>query len=96
MQASEINHFKRIVIVGKTYRVSGFTCIPTDNWQQTLQNPVSLSFTKVTDFYIIEDEGFPKHYFDFISYNQLPSRVINPLDRTPKLQPVLTGNIDMT
>ncbi|PWA84869.1 nucleic acid-binding, OB-fold protein [Artemisia annua] len=93
MEASEINRFKPILIPGKTYRVYGFTCIPTENWQQTLQNRISLSFTTVTGFDDIEDEGFPKHYFDFLSYNQLPSRVIDPLDKTRKPQPVLTDYI---
>ncbi|PWA54234.1 nucleic acid-binding, OB-fold protein [Artemisia annua] len=68
-------------------------CVPTENWQQTLQNRVSLSFTTSTGFDVIEDDGFPKHYFDFISYNQLPSRVIDPLDKTKKPQPVLTDYI---
>ncbi|PWA55907.1 nucleic acid-binding, OB-fold protein [Artemisia annua] len=91
MEASEINRFKPILIPGKTYRVYGFTCIPTENWQQTLQNRISLSFTTLTGFDDIEDKGFPKHYFDFLSYIQLPSRVIDPLDKTRKPQPVLTG-----
>ena len=89
MEAPEINYFKGILIPGKTYRIYGFTCVPTKNWQQTLQNRVSLSFT---GFDVIEDGGFPKHYFDFISYKQLSSRVIDPLDKTKKPQPVLTGN----
>ncbi|PWA54645.1 hypothetical protein CTI12_AA408530 [Artemisia annua] len=93
MEAPEINYFKGILIPGKTYRIYGFTCIPTENWQQTLQKKVSLSFTTSTGFDVIEDDGFPKHYFDFISYNQLPSRVIDPLDKTKKPQPVLIDYI---
>ncbi|PWA69687.1 nucleic acid-binding, OB-fold protein [Artemisia annua] len=93
MEASEINRFKPILIPGKTYRVHGFTCVPTENWQQTLQNTISLSFTTATGFDDIEDQGFPKHYFDFLSYNQLPSRVIDKLDKTRKTQPVLTDYI---
>ncbi|PWA13618.1 Retrotransposon-like protein [Artemisia annua] len=91
MEPDEINYFKGILIPGKTYRIYGFTCVPTENWQQTLQNNISLSFTTATGFDVIEDEGFPKHYFDFISYNQLPARVIDPFDKTKKPQPVLTG-----
>ncbi|PWA87133.1 nucleic acid-binding, OB-fold protein [Artemisia annua] len=91
MEPAEINYFKGILIPGKTYRIYGFTCVPTENWQQTLQNNISLSFTTATGFDVIEDEGFPKHYFDFISYNQLPARVIDPFDKTKKPQPVLTG-----
>ncbi|PWA92201.1 nucleic acid-binding, OB-fold protein [Artemisia annua] len=93
MEAAEINYFKGILIPGKTYRIYGFTCVPTENWQQTLQNNISLSFTTATGFDVIEDDGFPKHYFNFISYNQLPARVIDPFDKTRKPQPVLTDYI---
>ncbi|PWA36919.1 helitron helicase-like domain-containing protein [Artemisia annua] len=91
MEAPEINHFKGILIPGKTYRVYNFTCVPTENWQQILTNPVSLSFTTSIAFDAIDDDGFPNHYFDFVSYSQLPSRVIDPMDKTKKPQPILTG-----
>jgi hypothetical protein len=33
MEASEIKRFTKILIPGKAYRISGFTFIPTSNWQ---------------------------------------------------------------
>ena len=96
MEASEINTFTPILVPGKMYRISGFTCIDTDNWQQTLQNKTSLSFTRFTKFEPIPDNGFPTHFFDFISYNQLPDRVVDPNDTTRTTNPVLTGNENLT
>ncbi|PWA96207.1 replication protein A 70 kDa DNA-binding subunit B [Artemisia annua] len=94
MNADDINHFKKSVIPGKTYRISGFNCVDTDNWQQTLANPTSLSFTRFfTTFDEIEDTGFPDHYFDFASYNELPDRVIDPKQKPRKPYPVLTDYI---
>ena len=93
-EASETNHFKKILIPGKAYRISRFMCIPTDNWQQTLENRTSLGFTRLTKFDAISADGFPDHYFNFVSYNRLPSRVVDPYDTTRKEYPVLTGNIN--
>ena len=93
MEASEIKQFSMILIPGKAYRISGFTCIPTDNWQQTLENKTSLSFTRFTKLGEIPADGFPDHYFNFIAYNRLPSRVIDPEDKSRREYPILTGNI---
>lgn len=72
-EANDIDHFKPILIPGQAYRVSDFECVQTDNWQQTLENQTSLSFSKTTKFDQILSENFPLHYFNFVSYNQLPS-----------------------
>ena len=69
-------------------------CIPTENWQQTLENRTSLAFTRFTGFDPIPPGGFPNHYFRFVSYNRLPSRIVDPDDKTRTEYPVLTGNID--
>ncbi|PWA55781.1 DNA helicase Pif1-like protein [Artemisia annua] len=87
------SHFTNILIPGRTYRISGFGCVPTDNWPQTLENTTSLSFTKLTKFDTIASTGFPNHYFDFVAYNQLPSKVVDPNDTTRKEYPVLTDYI---
>ncbi|PWA60434.1 nucleic acid-binding, OB-fold protein [Artemisia annua] len=93
MEASDIKFFNDTLIPGKTYRISNFKCVDTDNWQQTLANKTSLSFTRFVKLDPIDDVGFPAHYFDFISYNQLPSRVVDPKDRNKKPHPVLTDYI---
>lgn len=92
MLANDVNYFKTFLFPGKTYRISRFTCIDTENWQQTLENKTSLKFTRFTKFDTIEDIGFPEHYFDFVAYNQLAYRAIDPKDRSKKIQPVLSGN----
>lgn len=92
MDALDITYFTNIVIPGKTYRISEFICIKTDTWQQTLANKTSLALIRfATKFDVIEDVGFPNHFFDFISYNQLPYRVVDTKDKTKKPHPVLTG-----
>ncbi|PWA43697.1 nucleic acid-binding, OB-fold protein [Artemisia annua] len=48
MEVSEKKQFTTYLIPGRTYRISGFTCAPTSNWQQTLDNITSLSFTRFT------------------------------------------------
>ncbi|PWA91073.1 hypothetical protein CTI12_AA092750 [Artemisia annua] len=94
MKAEEINYFTNIVIPGKTYRITGFTCTDTDNWQQTLANPTSLSFTRFfTTFDPIEDIGFPDHYFEFVSYNELPSRVVDPKESRNSIELTLWGDL---
>lgn len=77
---------------GRAFRISGFMCIPTSNWQQTLENRTSLSFTRFSKFDAIPADGFPDHYFNFVSYNRLPYKVVDPKDNTRKEYPVLTGN----
>ncbi|PWA86557.1 nucleic acid-binding, OB-fold protein [Artemisia annua] len=86
MEVSEKKQFTTYLIPGRTYRISGFTCAPTSNWQQTLENRTSLSFTRFTKFDAIPPMGFPNHYFRFISYNRLPYRVVDPEDKTRKVR----------
>ena len=93
MEASEIRRFTKILIPGKAYRISGFTCVPTDPWQQTLENKTSLSFTRFTKLDEIPADGFPDHYFNFIAYNRLPTRVVDPQDKSRRDYPVLTGSV---
>lgn len=93
MEAADINFFNKFLIPGKAYRISRFTCIQTENWQQTLENTTSLFFTRFTKFHVVPADAFPPHYFNFVAYNQLPYRVIDPDDTTRKEYPILTGHI---
>ncbi|PWA57527.1 nucleic acid-binding, OB-fold protein [Artemisia annua] len=93
MEAADIQHFKSILVPGKAYRISEFQCIPTDNWQQTLENQTSLSFTRLTKLDAIPAETFPHHYFNFLSYNQLPTKIVEPRGKAKKPYPVLTDYI---
>ncbi|PWA53276.1 helitron helicase-like domain-containing protein [Artemisia annua] len=69
MDIRDKSFFTKVFIPGRAYRISNFACYPTDNWQQTLENPTSLSFTRFSNFDAISPEGFPAHYFNFVSYN---------------------------
>ena len=93
MEATEKLRFTSTLIPGRAYRISGFTCVPTDNWQQTLDNKTTLLFTRFTKFDPIPETGFPHHYFNFVAYNQLPYKVVDPSDKSKKEYPVLTGNV---
>ncbi|PWA49428.1 helitron helicase-like domain-containing protein [Artemisia annua] len=94
MDIRDKSFFTKVFIPGKAYRISNFACYPTDNWQQTLENPTSLSFTRFSNFDAISPEGFPAHYFNFVSYNRLPYKVVDPDDKSRKEYPVLTGSIN--
>ncbi|PWA47152.1 hypothetical protein CTI12_AA385830 [Artemisia annua] len=93
MEATERTRFTTTIIPGRAYRILGFTCIPTDNWQQTLENRTTLLFTRLTKFEPIPETGFPLHYFNFVAYNQLRYKVVDPLDKTKKEYPILTDYI---
>ncbi|PWA59484.1 hypothetical protein CTI12_AA391240 [Artemisia annua] len=70
------------------YRIQGYGCKRTDNWQRTLDNRVTLLFGRYTQAAPIQDEGFPKHYFSFAAYNEV-------CHRADTLEPILTDYIGM-
>ena len=91
MNVKEIDYFDPKIKVGCTYRISEFMCEPTNPYQQTIDNKTSLKFGKITKFDAITVPGIPYHYFNFVSYNQLQSRIPKE-DDTGKIQyPILTG-----
>ncbi|PWA57673.1 nucleic acid-binding, OB-fold protein [Artemisia annua] len=67
------------------YRIQGYGCKRTDNWQRTLDNKVTLLFGRYTQAAPIQDEGFPKHYFNFAAYNEV-------CQRADTREPILTGS----
>ncbi|PWA35704.1 nucleic acid-binding, OB-fold protein [Artemisia annua] len=70
------------------YRIQGYGCKRTDNWQRTLDNRVTLLFGRYTQAAPIQDEGFPKHYFSFAAYNEV-------CHRADTREPILTDYIGM-
>ncbi|PWA53954.1 nucleic acid-binding, OB-fold protein [Artemisia annua] len=56
------------------YRIQGYGCKRTDNWQRTLDNKITLLFGRFTQAAPIQDEGFPEHYFNFTPYNEVCRR----------------------
>ena len=93
MNVKEIDYFDPKIKLGSVYRISDFMCQPTDPYQQTIENRTSLRFGKITKFNPITTAGIPHHYFKFVSYNQLQSKIPKE-DETGKTRyPVLTGNL---
>lgn len=91
MSLKEQDYFNQKLKVGHAYKFSCFNCEPANPWQQTLDVNTSLRFGKITSIDEIPAAGFPQHYFRFVAYNQLESRVPKE-DETSKMQyPILTG-----
>ncbi|GJV93168.1 DNA helicase [Tanacetum coccineum] len=70
--------------IDSAYRITGFSCEQTIPWERTLDNPTSLTFGKFISLQEIPNDDFPKHYFNFAAYNELPAKV-------NVKNPVLTG-----
>ena len=91
MNAKEIDYFDPKIKLGSVYRISDFMCQPTDPYQQTIDNKTSLRFGKITKFNPIKASDIPHHYFKFVSYNQLQSKIPKE-DETGRIRyPVLIG-----
>ena len=91
MNIRDFDHFNPKIKVGSVYRISEFMCEPTNPYQQTIENNTTLRFGKITKFDPIAATGFPHHYFNFVSYNQLQYKIPKE-DATGRMQyPVLTG-----
>nr|GEZ60692.1 nucleic acid-binding, OB-fold protein [Tanacetum cinerariifolium] len=66
MGTHDISYFSSILQDGAAYRISNFICIPTSNFQQTLDTETTLRFGKQTQFESIPSDEFPEHYFNFV------------------------------
>ncbi|GJY08663.1 nucleic acid-binding, OB-fold protein, partial [Tanacetum coccineum] len=81
MDAQDTNYFDHLLQLHSAYRITGFSCEQTASWERTLDNPTSLTFGKFITVQEIPNDNFPEHYFNFISYNELPTKlnVRNPV-----------------
>ncbi|GJR63532.1 DNA helicase [Tanacetum coccineum] len=93
MGKADIAYFSSLLQDGSAYRISKFTCVPTSNYQQNLENETTLRFGKYTSFENIPADTFPKHYFNFTSYNQLDTKMQRQDTMTTQKQPTLTDYI---
>nr|GEU89710.1 retrovirus-related Pol polyprotein from transposon TNT 1-94 [Tanacetum cinerariifolium] len=77
MDVNNTDYFNTLLRAGTVYRFSNFICEDTKPYLQTLENKVSLRFGKITSFEALQGKEyeFQDHYFKFIAYNQLASRV---------------------
>ncbi|PWA88207.1 helitron helicase-like domain-containing protein [Artemisia annua] len=74
VQLWDMRLFEGRLQVGGCYKIERFGFKRTDNWQRTLNNPITLLFGRYTQVTPIEDQGFPEHYFNFIAYNEIGQR----------------------
>ncbi|GKC73958.1 nucleic acid-binding, OB-fold protein, partial [Tanacetum coccineum] len=75
MDAKDTEYFDELLQLDNAYRITGFSCEQTGPWERTLDNPVSLTFGKFITLQQIPNADFPKHYFNFAAYNELPAKV---------------------
>ncbi|GKA30666.1 DNA helicase, partial [Tanacetum coccineum] len=94
MGVQNTSYFSSLLQLGSAYRITNFICIPTSNFQQTLETKTTLRFGKLTNFDSIPSNAFPAHYFSFVPYNQLEYKIHtknNPMEF--KRYPTLTDYI---
>ena len=93
MNVKDFDFFNPKINVGSVYKISEFMCEPTNPYQQTIDNKISLRFGKIIKFEPASTTSIPYHYFRFVSYNQLESRVPKQ-DESGKMQyPILTCHV---
>lgn len=74
VQLWDMRQFDAKLQQGFCYRIERFGCKKTDNWQKTLNNPITLLFGRYTHVMPIDDDGFARHYFRFAAYNEVGQR----------------------
>ncbi|PWA42436.1 serine/threonine/dual specificity protein kinase, catalytic domain-containing protein [Artemisia annua] len=82
----EKERFKRDLQLNCVYRIQNFGFEKTDSYGKTLDNDFTLCLGKHTQVDLLEDAGYPHHYFDFAAYNELGGRL-------EKKNPILTDYI---
>ncbi|GJS85388.1 DNA helicase [Tanacetum coccineum] len=89
---NNINYFNPLLKLNAVYKCSHFICEKTKPYHQTLENPISLKFGKITTFKVLtgKEFEFPEHNFEFIAYNQLASRVPYQDENSKTIYPILT------
>ncbi|GKA67510.1 DNA helicase [Tanacetum coccineum] len=81
MGLRDAEYFDQPFELRKAYRFTGFSCEPTDNWEQTLPTEITLIFGRFLQAKEIAATDFPEHYFNFVAYNELSDRLAtrNPI-----------------
>ena len=93
MNIRDMDFFNPKIKLGSVYRISEFMCEPTNRYQQTIDNRTSIRFGKITKFEPIAETEIPHHYFNFVSHNQLHSRVPAENASGQMEYPILTGHL---
>ena len=71
------DYFDKLLEKNGCYKILDYICLHGKQWMMTISHETTLKFGKFTEFEPIPDEGFPAHYFNFISYHQLRPRLNN-------------------
>lgn len=61
--------------LGTCYKISNFISEDDMNQEKIVPNDIHLELGRATKFEDISDEGFPQHYFNFLSHNELLPRL---------------------
>nr|GEW83319.1 DNA helicase [Tanacetum cinerariifolium] len=93
MGTGDIPYFESLLKEGSAYRITSFVCIAASKYQQTVDTETTLKFGRFTHFESIPADSFPKHYFNFVSYNQLDAKVYRKGNHEKQNQPTLTDYI---
>ncbi|XP_071719881.1 uncharacterized protein [Rutidosis leptorrhynchoides] len=101
MQYSDKEYFDELMHLNKVYVITNFLTHATTRWEKILPGPTTLSFDRNTNFEDLPFADYPDHYFQFVAYNQLRTRVpsttvladyIGCIDRLE--DPVVIGDIN--
>nr|GEV41507.1 helitron helicase-like domain-containing protein [Tanacetum cinerariifolium] len=74
MDLKDTDYFSELLQLNDAYRFSRFRCTPTKAWERTLQNDITLTLGRYTSIVPISNANFPKHYFNFVAYNEVDHR----------------------
>ncbi|XP_071712917.1 replication factor A protein 1-like [Rutidosis leptorrhynchoides] len=77
MRYSDKAYFDELMHLNKMYVITNFSVHVTTRWEKILPGPTTLSFNRNTVFEDLPFADYPDHYFQFVAYNQLLTRVPN-------------------
>ncbi|XP_071708688.1 replication protein A 70 kDa DNA-binding subunit B-like [Rutidosis leptorrhynchoides] len=70
-------YFDELMNLNKMYVITNFSAHAITRWEKILPGPMTFLFDRNTDFEELPFADYPDHYFQFVAYNQLRTRVPN-------------------
>ncbi|XP_071725669.1 uncharacterized protein [Rutidosis leptorrhynchoides] len=77
MRYTDKDFLDNLMHLNQIYMIANFSCNATARWEKVLPGPTTLSFDRNTTFEHLPQADFPEHYFQFVAYNQLRTRIPN-------------------
>ncbi|XP_071731916.1 replication protein A 70 kDa DNA-binding subunit B-like isoform X2 [Rutidosis leptorrhynchoides] len=77
MRYTDKDFLGNLMHLNQIYMIANFSCNATARWEKVLPGPTTLSFDRNTTFEHLPQADFPEHYFQFVAYNQLRTRIPN-------------------